>query len=63
VYGISSWFPSTLPGEAGRWGFHGDEATSLQHFIGTSVRHLVSDHAQNPVRVHLKGLPVAAVLK
>ncbi len=57
VYRVESWFPSPLPGEDRRWGFVGSPAPEMAHFLGTSVRHLVSEHAQNPVRLCLDGLP------
>lgn len=52
VYRIESWFPSQQEGEDGRWGFVGQHAPEMRHFLGTSVRHLVPERgAQNPVRI------------
>jgi hypothetical protein len=53
VYRIESWYPSSKPGEDGRFGFEGHEDRELAgRFLGTSVRHLVPERgAQNPVRL------------
>ncbi len=56
VYRIESWFPSEVPGDVGRWGFHGEPAPELAHIVGTSVRHLFkTEGQQNPVNYYWPG--------
>jgi hypothetical protein len=56
VYRIGSWFPSEVPGDVARWGFHGEPADELAHIVGTSVRHLFKvDGQQNPVAYYWPG--------
>ena len=61
VYRIDEWFPSELPGEEGRWGFHGEPSPELAHIVGTHVRHLFSlDGSQNPVAYYWPGKEAGA---
>ena len=57
VYRISSWFPSPLANDDGRWGFSGEPAPEMAHFLGTSVRRFNLDGAQNPYRKFMSGIP------
>jgi hypothetical protein len=58
VYRVDSWFASPQPDEEGKWGFAGTTDSEMTaRFLGTSVRHLVTEHARNPVRLHREGFP------
>ncbi|TDD64405.1 hypothetical protein E1262_28330 [Jiangella aurantiaca] len=57
VYRISSWFPSPIEGDVGRWGFVGEPAPEMAHYLGTSVRRFNLDGAQNPYRKFMSGIP------
>ncbi|TFC01617.1 hypothetical protein E3O42_09590 [Cryobacterium adonitolivorans] len=60
VFRPSTWFPSPMAGQEGRWGFDGAEAPELSHLVGTSVSRLpVRKGASNPVRLYMNGLPEA----
>ena len=57
VYRIGEWFPSEVPGDVDRWGFHGQAAPELAHIVGTHVRHLFkTDGQQNPVNYYWAGM-------
>jgi hypothetical protein len=57
VYKIESWFPSKRRGEKNKWGFNGDHAIEMEHFLGTSVRRLKGPGNQNPYGKYLSGIP------
>jgi uncharacterized protein len=57
VYRISSWFPSPNPNEVRRWGFIGECAPEMKHYLGTSVRRFNLDGAQNPYHKFMDGIP------
>jgi hypothetical protein len=60
VFRPTSWFPSPIDGQEGRWGFEGAEAQELSHIIGSSIDRLpVPKGASNPVRLYLNGIPEA----
>lgn len=53
AYAIESWYPSIQTGEAGRWGFEGVPMNDAGRYVGTNVRHLLNEGAQNPVRLFI----------
>ncbi len=57
AYKIDSWFPSEQKGEERRWGFHGEPAPEMAHFIGTSVRRFNLEGKQNAYSKYLFGIP------
>jgi hypothetical protein len=57
VYRISSWFQSPNPKEKTRWGFNGECAPKMEHYLGTSVRRFIPGGAQNPYRRFMDGIP------
>lgn len=60
VFRPSSWFPSPIAGQEGRWGFEGAASPEDAHLVGTSVARLpVRKGASNPVRRYLDGIPAS----
>lgn len=61
VYRVDRCFPSEVPGDVRRWGFHGEPAPELAHIVGTHVRHLFSlNGSQNPVSYYWPGKEAGA---